>query len=168
MFANKHLIAAMLVAPILAIIAYLAVDRVVRERPSAAAPGASYKLAERSDCRYQSGHCTLHNGDMELQLATRSLQGGGLELVVASAIPLDGIKVAIVSARQDQDTPRAMLPDGGQRTQWRLPLPVAMAADSRILLVAAVHDSYYYGDTATTFTVYRTTFDKDFRRQPAP
>ncbi|NOQ87942.1 MAG: hypothetical protein GQ550_03380, partial [Gammaproteobacteria bacterium] len=50
---NKHLILAMFVAPVLAIIAYSSVDTIVSEQPQAAMQGSSYKLAAKSNCRYQ-------------------------------------------------------------------------------------------------------------------
>lgn len=52
---NKHVVIAMLVAPVLAVIAYFAVDASVSEPPKAAQPGQSYPLAVRSNCRYTSG-----------------------------------------------------------------------------------------------------------------
>jgi len=65
---NKHLIIAMIVAPILAVIAYYGVDRVVSETPHKAVKGQSYPLAAKSNCRYKSGECTLKNGDISLTI----------------------------------------------------------------------------------------------------
>ena len=51
MWKNKHVVVAMLVAPILAILAWFAVDSMVAERAHSAKPGASYKLVAKSNCR---------------------------------------------------------------------------------------------------------------------
>jgi len=56
---NKHLVIAMLVAPVLAVLSYFALDVLVGERPKPAEEGQSYPLVEKPDCRYASGHCGL-------------------------------------------------------------------------------------------------------------
>ena len=63
MFKNKHFIVALLIAPILAIIAYFGVDIAVSEKPHAAKKGQSYKLVSKSNCRYTSGLCDMENGE---------------------------------------------------------------------------------------------------------
>jgi hypothetical protein len=168
MFSNKHILAALLIAPVLAVIAYVAADRAVSERPAPAAPGASYKLAEQSDCRYESGRCTLRNGDIVLELAARDLGAGGIELTATAAIPLDGITLALVSGPEQHPSPVTMQASTPERTHWHLVLPAPTAADSRILLAAGARGSYYYGEISTAFTVYRTSYHKDFRRQAVP
>ena len=72
-FKNKHLVVAMLVAPILAILAWYAIDVLVGEKPRPAEEGQSYPLAEKPNCRYGSGACGLKNADFELQLSTRPM-----------------------------------------------------------------------------------------------
>jgi NADH:ubiquinone oxidoreductase subunit 3 (subunit A) len=61
MFKNWHVIIAMIVAPILAVLAWFAVDYFVAERPHAAKEGAAYSLIAKSNCRYDSGQCDLEN-----------------------------------------------------------------------------------------------------------
>ena len=68
MFSNKHVLVAMLVAPVLAIMAWFAVDYFVAERPHAAEEGATYTLLAKSNCRYASGKCDLENADFELTI----------------------------------------------------------------------------------------------------
>jgi len=68
MFTNKHVIIAMLVAPVLAIMAWFAVDYFIGERPHAAKEGAAYTLIAKSNCRYDSGQCDLENSDFKLNL----------------------------------------------------------------------------------------------------
>ena len=52
---NKHLLTASLVAPILALMSYFAIDALVGETPHAAEEGQSYQLVEKQNCRYNSG-----------------------------------------------------------------------------------------------------------------
>ena len=49
----------MIVAALLAVITWFAVDRLVAERPHIAREGRAYPLIARSDCRYTSGQCSL-------------------------------------------------------------------------------------------------------------
>lgn len=63
MFKNKHFILALLIAPILSIIAYFGTDMALSEKPHAAKEGETYKLASKSNCRYTSGLCDMENGD---------------------------------------------------------------------------------------------------------
>ena len=70
---NKHTVMAMIITPMLAVIAYFATDHLVSEPPQEARPGQSYKLAAKSNCRYQSGICTLKNGDVEVRLQAERL-----------------------------------------------------------------------------------------------
>ena len=58
----------MIVAPLLAVIAWFAVDRPVAERPHVAREGHAYPLMARSDCRYTSGQCSLENASFKSTL----------------------------------------------------------------------------------------------------
>ena len=73
MFKNKHVVIAMLVAPVLSILAWLAVDYFISERPHVAESGATYALIAKSNCRYDSGQCDLENSDFSL-----SMRRGGI------------------------------------------------------------------------------------------
>ncbi len=53
MFKNKHFIIALLIAPILSLIAYFGTDMALSEKPHAAKEGESYKL-------YQQVELPLH------------------------------------------------------------------------------------------------------------
>ena len=66
MWKNKHVILAMLIAPVLAIIAWFSVDYFVAERPHEARPGASYPLVAKPNCRRLSERCDLVNEDFRL------------------------------------------------------------------------------------------------------
>ena len=51
MWKDKHVVMAMIVAPILAIFAWVGVDYIVAEKAQPAEPGSMYPLVARSNCR---------------------------------------------------------------------------------------------------------------------
>ena len=57
-----------------------------------------------------------------------------------------------------------MVADNEERTHWQVLLRQASGDSSRIRLVISANASLYYGDTATSFMTYQTSFEKDFRR----
>ena len=87
-FTNKHVVVAMLVAPILAILAWYSIDYFLAEKPHAALPGAAYALIAKSNCRYDSGECDLENGDFKLTLRPVPGASGGTALELSSRFPL--------------------------------------------------------------------------------
>ena len=174
MYKNKHVVIAMIVAPLLAIISYFAVDRMVSETPHAAKPGASYQLAEKPNCRYNSGVCGLKNGDFEVRLTTELRDGNSMLLTLSSLHPLAGAKVALVTLDEQgsvdtamgmNNRPQAMqaLDDGG--TAWSVNLPRPESPQDRLHLVLSSGEVLYFGETHLDFITYKTSFDKDFRHQ---
>jgi hypothetical protein len=164
MFKNKHIIAALIITPILAIIAYFSVDYIVSEKPQKAEIGASYKLLEKPNCRYESGHCGLKNGNFEVDIDVELLDESYMNLTLVASFPLQGVKLALVDSPEEEGTPRDMVADNNEHTAWVIMLPQPGTATSRIRMVLSAEGSVYYGDTATTFMVYKTGFEKDFRK----
>lgn len=149
MFKNKHVIIAMIVAPILSILAWFAVGQFTGEQPKPAEPGASYPLVEKSNCRYKSGACDLENEDFKLRL---TLQQGvtGPELLLSSSHPLEGAVLA-VGGEQSASSPAAMRASDGQGLAWRIVLADVPAPQERVRLVARAGGSSYFADASTTF-----------------
>ena len=148
---NKHVIIAMLVAPVLAVISYFAVDRMVGEVPHAAKAGNSYQLVEKSNCRYQSGRCDLKNGEFNLRLTATHLDNGSVELFLQSEHPLKGVIQALVDAQGKELPPFNMQPADEQGTLWSSQLLVSDASKERVYLAVAANDSLYYADASLTF-----------------
>ena len=149
MSSNRHVIIALLVAPLPSIGAWFAVGSLIGETPNPAEPGRDYPLLAKSNCRYDSGRCELSNGD--LALTVEALPGAsGWQLRIAASHPLLGVVLAIDENGQpgQPHTLRAG-PDGAR--QWLLDLPVLPVAGARLQLVAAAGDSRYYADTASDF-----------------
>ncbi len=148
MFRNKHVITAMLVAPLLAILTWFAVGALVGEKPKPAQRGQSYPLVETSSCRYASGVCELTNNDLRLTL--RAGDGVGFNLTLTSTHALDQVQMAVGAA--DSDTaPRLMMRGGDEGRSWYLPMSSAPAEGLRIRLVASRAGSAFFADASTAF-----------------
>lgn len=165
MFKNKHIIAALIITPILAIIGYFATDHLVSEKPHKARPGMSYQLVEMPNCRYESGHCGLKNADFNIDMQVELLENGTMNLSLDSAYPLNGVKLAVVDNPADSGEPLDMVAKNKQRTRWLASVRQPGGSESRIRLVISANASLYYGDVGTAFMVYKPAFDKDFRRE---
>jgi len=152
-FSNKHMVVAMLVAPVLAVLAYFALDTLVGEKPKPAEEGQSYPLVEKPNCRYASGQCGLKNGDFELQIVIRPKGGDRASLIVDSAFPLEGVAVAVIEDVDEDRPPVAMRPQGTGGTSWSLDIPRPDPERHRLRLAASSGGALYYGDVATQFTL---------------
>ena len=158
---NKHMILAMFVAPVLAIMAYFATDSLVSEKPHRAETGEQYKLAARSNCRYQSGLCTLHNGDVEIDIRINRLSASSgdhfVELLLQSNTPL---QQALVSLGPNDAQPVALTSDADMLS-WRADLETMLAADSELRLAVMISGTAFYASVATVFIDYDTSFSRD-------
>ena len=143
----------MIVAPILAVLAYFGMGLIFGEKPQLAESGQVYKLVEKPNCRYGSGECGLKNVDFELTLTGEPLGGDRYLLNVVSANPLDGIKLALVENEADEDLPVDMRPVGKDGIKWTLAIKRPDPAHDRLHLVAMAGGTLYYADAATSFTV---------------
>lgn len=146
MWKNKHVIIALLVAPVLALVAWFAIDRMVAEVPHAAVPGAVYELVARPSCRYPGGRCELVNGDFRLELKIDA--DGALSLGASHA--LDAVQVAIGGVASKFGPPRALVAVDAHGTAWRVPLDGVSAAGS-LRLLADAGGSQYYAETSLAF-----------------
>ena len=145
MFSNRHVIIALLVAPLLSIGAWFAVGQLVGEQPQQAEAGSDYPLLAKSNCRYDSGRCELANGDLELEIDVQAL-GSGWQLRLLASHALEGAVMAI-----EGGTPQPMHSSAGGPQQWVLTLPAMPAEGARLQLVAAAGGSRYYADTGSDF-----------------
>lgn len=146
---NKHLVVALLVAPLLAVFAWYGVGWIsgdVAEEPVPAEPGASYPLIERPGCRYAGGACALSNEDFEL---TITLTDTGVVNVI-SAVPLESLLVGLGSQANAQ--PGLARPVSGGLTEWRYPLGTLPASEDSVRFVAVAQGTAYFGEASLVFT----------------
>ena len=149
MFTNKHVVIALIVGPILAILAWIGVGQIAGEEAAAAVSGRSYPLVEKSDCRYESGHCKLENEDFKLVLR---MEQRGIEtvLVLQSAHALEGVLMSVAEPGSEI-RPTAMRASDTQNMEWVISMEQLPTPQQRFYLVARSGGVQYFGDAATLF-----------------
>jgi len=157
---NKHIILAMFVAPVLALIAYFATDHVVSEKPQAALQGGSYKLAAKSNCRYQSGQCTLHNGDVEVNVRAERVTGSLIELILHANMPLQNALASFVVG-DDETEPTVMQRAVSEENTWRAKFELVEPEKSTLRLALELSDTLFFAETPAVFIDYDTSFPRD-------
>lgn len=150
---NKHVLVASLVAPLLAILAYFAMDYLFSEPPQVAVEGQSYPLVEKPNCRYDSGLCGLKNNDFELELSYSRLGGDRLLVNLKSEFPLEGVMAVVVKSETDETPPEPMRAESTDGLEWSMELLVSEPEKYRIRLAASAGGSLYFGDVSTRFTL---------------
>ncbi|MBT4853149.1 MAG: hypothetical protein HON38_00230 [Halieaceae bacterium] len=149
MMTNKHVLAALLVAPILAVLAWYGTGLLSDDEELQAVPaqaGASYPLIERPGCRYPGGDCGLSNEDFKLAIALTPT--GQLRMV--SAVPLDYVLLGLKSA--DDQSPVKALPVSAEQDKWVHNFAVVPGTGDRLRLVAGVAGASWFGEVSLTFT----------------
>ncbi len=149
LFTNKHFVIALLVAPVLAILAWFAAGYFAGERALPAQTGQSYPLLEKSNCRWESGACDLENEDLQLTLALEP-SARGPQLVLRASHALDGVVVGIGDP-EASSPPQPMQGVSDDAREWRLPVAAVPGPAQRIHLVAMAGGSAFFADAATVF-----------------
>jgi len=149
---------AMLVAPLLALIGYFAIEAFVGETPHAAEEGESYQLAEKPNCRYNSGSCGLKNGDFELILIPETIDEDRLLLTLSSEFPLEGVVLGLFTGDVEESPPFDMRPMDTEGLVWSVDLARPDAERSRLRLVASANHSLWFGDAALKFILPKTAY----------
>jgi hypothetical protein len=156
MFKSKHFLIALIVTPILAIIAYFGVDIAVSEKPHSAEAGQSYKLISKSNCRYTSGLCDFENGEFKVQFRSEQLTDNQWALSMTSKYPLVGVKVSLSS--DDNAVPVDMIAINDTQKAWQVSLPADNLAEKNLLVAIQADNTFYYGEAKTEFVTYETLF----------
>ena len=159
-FKNKHIVVAMLVAPVLALIAYFATDHVVSEKPHLAEQGQTYKLAARPNCRYPSGRCTLHNADIEVEIRIERVSDSAVKLILQSNNPVQHA-LASFAAGGDDPLPTTLYRSAASEETWNAEFSQADIENSSLRLVLEISDAVFYAETPVVFIDYETTFPRD-------
>ena len=163
-YKNKHIVVAMLVAPVLALISYFSVDAVVSEVPHAAKAGEHYELLEKSNCRYSSGACDLKNGDMHIAIKPDWVTNQKLRLTINSAQPLEKVVSARVNALGEEVATAEMKSVDESGLVWSTEMISPDADLERFHLAVSINKTWYYGDAALKFINYQAAVDQDFRQ----
>lgn len=156
MWTDRHVIAALLVAPVLAILAWFAVGSLGGEKARPARAGAAYPLLEKSNCRYESGACDLENTDFKARLSFSAYPpghlsagaGGRLELYASHAV--DSVLVSLTRAPGDS-APSAMLAADNEGRRWRLELERRPDREQRLRVVLSRRGTAYFAEASSAF-----------------
>ena len=159
-FKNKHVILAMFIAPVLAIIAYFAVDHIVSEKPQQIQQGTTYKLAARPNCRYPSGRCTLHNGDIEVDVRLERVSDAAIKLILLSNTPVEHALASFVTAASEPQ-PKTLYRSVTEEGAWNAEFKLADVENSTLRLAVEISDSMFYAETPAVFVDYETTFSRE-------
>ena len=154
MWKNWHVVTAMLVAPVLGILGWYAVDWFVAERPHVAKSGSSYLLIAKSNCRYESGQCDLVNSDFKLTIRPDQLFSRQTTLTVDSEFALQDVTVALVS--DEVETAAIAEPTGTDDfpLRWKIRIPAAPEATSTLRIAVTAQGTIYYAEVPAIFLNY--------------
>ena len=145
-FTNKHVVVALLVAPVLAIGAWYAVGLIGAETPQKAVPGQSYPLVAKSNCRYASGQCSLENGDIQFELVPET-SGGVLSLIVTSNQSVGRVMLGL---GEDDNPPKPEeAPYDAASLSWIYKIQGGQA--EKLFFVAEIRGSRYFAKLDTVF-----------------
>lgn len=150
MFKNKHVVIAMLVAPVLAIMAWFAVDFFVGERPHAATPGSTYTLVAKSNCRYASGQCDLENADFKLSIRPGMVSASSIALTLSASHELQSAAMGLVDG-DDTRPPAPMTRTNDTGTEWQALLPSPASDDASIRVAVRANDATWYAEVPVVF-----------------
>ena len=154
---SRHVVVALLVAPLLAVFAWFAVGWMAGDTPETAQPaqaGADYPLIERSGCRYAGGECRLENADVKWVVSVDDNH----VVTVRSVIPLDALMVGLRSQPSVPPVAAAIGEDQASQSVtsaeqiWRVRLTQAPDSSDALRLVATAGGARYYGEASLTFT----------------
>ncbi|MBD2858941.1 hypothetical protein IB286_07930 [Spongiibacter sp. KMU-158] len=161
---NKHFVIALIVAPILAVIAYFAVDRAVTEPPQQAVAGQDYPLVAASNCRYSSGRCTMKNGNFNVTITPEFEAANLLRLHLQSAFPVTKVSLALVPNAEANYPPLEMEQVEGDAQSWVITTTLPESENPLLRLVVEAEGSRYFGETGLAFRDYETSYHEDFRK----
>ena len=133
----------MVVAPVLSIIAWFAVDAYIGEQPHSAKKGSSYPLVAESNCRYSSGQCTLSNEDFSLRVTFAQSH-----YLISSDFPLSKAFIGVANVG-DEPMPSPMEErEDGSWVSSEVGLP---EAGDQMYVVVESSGVRFYGDASVTF-----------------
>jgi hypothetical protein len=151
MWKNKHVVTAMIVAPILAVLAWFAVGAMVGEQADVAEPGAAYPLVARSNCRWASGECELANNELEMTILPLELGAQYTRLSLDSEFPMTQATFALllngneVVATAEHDTS----PDAP--VQMTVTIPAFADPEATLRVAVTVKESLYFAEVPVVF-----------------
>lgn len=155
MFTNRHVVVALLVTPLLAVLAWFAVGHWFEEVAQPAEAGRAYPLVAQSNCRYESGQCDLRNGDMRLAL-TVAQSASVLQLSLNAEHRLESAHIGVAHEQGEAAQDQSVAPQALQRVTadgrlWRIQLEEQSVNARQLFVVVSANGTRWYGQTSTAF-----------------
>jgi hypothetical protein len=151
MWKNKHLVIAMIVAPILAVLAWFAVGYVAGEKAQVAEPGVAYPLVARSSCRWESGECELVNNDLKMTILPLELGAQYTRLSLDSEFPLTQATFALLSDGNEVAASAEHDESPGATAQMTVTIPAFADPEAMLRVAVTVHESIYFAEVPVVF-----------------
>jgi len=149
-FTNKHVIASLIIAPILAILAWFLVDDWVADDVLKVEKGILYPLVAKSNCRWPSGYCYFENEDVEIKITTDTQNFGQNKLMIRSEIPMTNINFALVTNPDEMSNQMAMRPIDNTYQQWESDV-INIMDQMYLQFLFVINESKFHGQAPTTF-----------------
>ena len=159
---NKHVITALIVAPILAIGSYYLVDLLVREQPQKPIAGQVYKLIAQPNCQFSSGLCELSNGNLKTTIIVSKTKGQQGLILTANKV-LQQVNVGFVTSDGHEVGPLELALNDAQ-DQWFTVFDLLADATTTLRVAIRANDAFYLSETTMGFSRYETSFEQDFRQ----
>ncbi len=151
MWKNKHVVIAMIVAPILAVLAWFAVGAMVGEQAQVAEPGAAYPLVARSNCRWGSGECELTNNDLEMTILPLELGAQYTRLSLDSDLPLTQATFALLSGGNEVVASAEHDTSADAPAQMTVTIPAFADPEAMLRVAVTVQESIYFAEVPVVF-----------------
>ena len=151
MWKNKHVVIAMIVAPILAVLAWFAVGAMVGEQADVAEPGAAYPLVARSNCRWASGECELANNELEMTILPLELGAQYTRLSLDSEFPLTQATFALLSGGNEVAASAEHDTSADAPAQMTVTIPAFADPEATLRVAVTVKESLYFAEVPVVF-----------------
>lgn len=151
MWKNKHVVVALIVAPILAVLAWFAVGALIGEKASVAEPGAAYPLVARSNCRWESGECDLVNNDLKLTILPLELGAQYTKLSLDSEFPLTQATFALLSNGTEVVANAQHDASADAPAQMTVTIPAFADPEAMLRVAVTVQESLYFAEVPVVF-----------------
>ncbi len=151
MWKNKHVIVALIVAPILAILAWFGVGQIVGEKAHVAKPGAVYPLVARSNCRWESGACELANNDVTMTILPLELGAQYTKLSLDSEFPLTQATLALLSGGNEVAASAEFDESPDAPAQMTVTIPAFADPEAMLRIAVTVEESLYFAEVPVVF-----------------
>ena len=151
MWKNKHVVVALIVAPILAILAWFAVGQIAGEKAHVAKPGGTYPLVARSNCRWESGECELVNNDLKMTILPLELGAQYTRLSLDSEFPLAQATFALLSDGNEIAANAEHDESADAAAQMIVTIPAFADPEAMLRVAVTVQESLYFAEVPVVF-----------------